>query len=449
MAGSGTWLVLLAVLVVAQSFATLPPAEAHGVPAAAKPSILAALVRDGEGEGLVELQGIYAVPEYWHIQEIDPAKYELQPEKYETFLIMLNVHVGELPHPDWSKISTLTIDGTREYQPLPASGLIIDSPHHQTIALLFPKTDPVGNPTITRDTKKLEVVIKDLEGLFLQGEEVKDDVKTIRWSLPVAIPEGAPQVNSIFALAVVIPVFAGFFFYLSPCFLELTSVYVAMISGVRIKELREKKSNKVVRTKVLLSAMLFVGGFALIYTLAGAVAGFGGALLQGSLFQSISFPLRLGGGTFMVFLGLQSSGVTQRMGFTRRILGLRTSPIFPRVANSCRTGGSFLVGLSFGCLQCFRGSIVAAMLFYAWALGSATQGAFMLLLLSLSFGIPFIAVAAVAGRSTFFERLAPRLVGVTSVATGVLLVVLGFATIVFDEHPLFDLINTFFHIGPV
>ncbi|MBI4257422.1 MAG: hypothetical protein HY619_00560, partial [Thaumarchaeota archaeon] len=172
-----------------------------------------------------------------------------------------------------------------------------------------------------------------------------------------------------------------------------------------------------------------------LYTTAGYIAGYGGEVLQNSFLNTISLPLRIGGGAFMIFLGLQSVGLVPRL------IGVRTAPIFPRAGESCRIGGSFLVGLSFGCLQSFRASIVTIMLYYTWAIGSAIQGALILLTLSLSFGIPFILYAIFSDKYSFVSKLAPKMdLYMPKILAGFMLLI-GTLMIIDAQHPILDLLD--------
>lgn len=410
------------------------PSFAHGIPEELKPAIMDSLIKYDEKGGSIEISAIYAIDEYWHLQNLNPREYGLNPDKNHIFMLILNVHVGDLPGhgsplPEWEKITFLRVDESKEFSPTSVK-LAVDSPHHQVVALEFPKSQAGGASTIPRDSKRIE--------LLVNGVESPNDIKLIRWSLPLTFskeasnalrPSGTVLLGS---LGTFFPLLAGLLVYFSPCFMEMTSVYVAMISGIRVSELSEKKNDRRFRIRILGSAILFVAGFASIYTAAGAVAGYSGQIMQGSVFEALAFPLRMIGGSVLVYLGVQSSGLGPR------IFGLRSSPLFPRVNASCRIGGSFLVGLTFGCLQCFRGSLVVAMLFFAWSIGSAGMGALMLLLLSLSFGIPFILIALVAGRTSFLARLAPRIGGYTRITTSVFLVATGVLTLFFDQHPILD-----------
>ena len=156
----------------------------------------------------------------------------------------------------------------------------------------------------------------------------------------------------------------------------MTSVYLALIAGIRVSEIADNKDSKRFRLRLLGAALLFVGGFASIYVAAGAIAGYAGSVLENSILNTLSLPFRLVGGGILIYMGLQASGLLPRL------LGVHSSPLFPRVNASCRTGGSFTLGLTFGCLQCFRGSLVVAMLFFAWSMGSALSGGIMMLILA-------------------------------------------------------------------
>ncbi|MCS4538733.1 MAG: cytochrome c biogenesis protein CcdA [Thaumarchaeota archaeon] len=418
---------------------TLPvvitPASAHQIPEELRPAIMDALIGYDETSGRIEVSAIYAIDEYWHLQNLNPREYGLDPDRNLIFMLILNIHVGDLPGhgsptPKWESIVSLSVDGRKELLPTSAK-MVVDSPHHEVIGIEFAKSSDGRTPIITADSKKIDLMVKGLESA--------DDIKDVAWSLPLTFSKDAaaairPSSNflALGTLGAFFPLFAGLLVYFSPCFMEMTAVYLAMISGVRVSELSEKKNNRRFRLRILAAAILFVAGFASIYTAAGAIAGYSGSIMQGSIFEDLSFPLRLIGGSVLVYMGVQSSGIGPR------IFGLRSSPLFPRANASCRIGGSFIVGLTFGCLQCFRGSLVVAMLFFAWSIGSAGMGATMLLLLSLSFGIPFILIALFAGRTTFLQRLAPRIGGYTRVATSFFLVTTGILIMIFDQHPLLD-----------
>lgn len=414
--------------------------SAHEIPAELKPAIMDSLIKYDDSGGSIEVSSIWAIDEYWHMQNLDPSEYGLRPSDNHVFVLVLNVHVGNLPgygspYPEWDKITFLRIvsdDGNRELAPSLVKSLE-ESVHHQVIVFEFTKQQQ-GTASIPNSSNEVTLLIKGLEG--------PGDIKAMTYFLPLTFSKEAANAlfpalgplsgSAVGSLFTFFPLVAGLLVYFSPCFMEMTAVYLALISGVKVSELSEKKSNRGFRLRIVASALLFVAGFASIYTAAGLVAGYSGQIMQGSIFEKLSFPFRIIGGSILIYLGVQSSG------YVPRILGLHSSPLFPKVNASCRVGGSFAVGLTFGCLQCFRGSLVVAMLFFAWTLGSAGMGGFIMLLLALTFGIPFVLIALMAGRTSFLEDLAPRIARYAGLATSAFLILLGVSTLLFDNHPLLD-----------
>lgn len=417
-------------VVIILGFGLVPQASAHSVPDSLKPQLFESLIKDAAGPGFIDVTGIYAVPEYWHIQGLRPEEYGVQVGASHVFLVTLTVHSGVLPgsgieRPDWASISLLKVDRAKEFKPITYQ-YIQNDVHHQVVALSFQKQDSYGKDIINKDTRLVE--------LYINGPD-EGGHYVIRWTLPVAIAEDSHGLQYLGWIGVLPAVFGGLLVYLSPCFLELTGVYVALISGIKLREISKTNSEWSVRRKVVSSSVLFVSGFTALYTVAGYLAGLGGEVLQNSFLNALSFPFRFGGGAFMVFLGLQSAGIVPK------IIHFRSSPIFPRVGDTCRVGGSFLVGLSFGCLQSFRASIVTIMLYYAWAIGSALQGALILLMLSLSFGIPFIFYAAFSHKYSFASRIAPKMNLYMPKILAAFMLLLGSLMITDAQHPLLDLLD--------
>ena len=60
-------------------------------------------------------------------------------------------------------------------------------------------------------------------------------------------------------------------------------------------------------------------------------------------------------------------------------------------------------GFSLGCMTCFSGAIVATLLIYVGALGSASVGAAVLFMFSLGVAIPFL------GAAFFLSRVMPMM----------------------------------------
>jgi len=213
-----------------------------------------------------------------------------------------------------------------------------------------------------------------------------------------------------FALAFV----AGLLAFTSPCCLPLMPGYVSYVSGVA----GDAGGSVAVRTRVVWSALLFVSGFASVFTLLGAGASAAGSFLL----RNRIFFTRLAG-VFVIIMGLVAIGV------------LRTSLLYRerRVdLRRIRTGpaGAIPLGMAFaiGWTPCI-GPVLAGILTAAASVQSAMRGALLLFTFSVGMGIPFVLLALGYSRSLrVFEwlrrhgRAVERAGGLVLVAIGVLMV---------------------------
>lgn len=95
--------------------------------------------------------------------------------------------------------------------------------------------------------------------------------------------------------------FGGVVSFLSPCVLPLVPAYLVNLAGEAVLDTGDSRAN---RGHVLRNSGAFVLGFAVVFTLVGASAGFAGALLVSHL-----DTLARVGGLVLVVLGLQMSGL--------------------------------------------------------------------------------------------------------------------------------------------
>lgn len=107
-------------------------------------------------------------------------------------------------------------------------------------------------------------------------------------------------VHGLFGPAVAF--FGGVVSFLSPCVLPLVPAYLVNIAGETV--LGGERTTAAERRRIFRHAVAFVVGFAAVFTVLGASAGFVGSLLTGQidLFTRI-------GGIVMVVLGMQMSGL--------------------------------------------------------------------------------------------------------------------------------------------
>lgn len=197
----------------------------------------------------------------------------------------------------------------------------------------------------------------------------------------------------------------------SPCCLPLMPGYVSYISGV-------SSSEEGRRRRVMGAALLFVLGFASVFTALGATASaFGGFLLTRlPLFIRVS-------GAFVIVMGLATLGVL-------KIPFLYKEKRFDLSRIRSGPGGAVPLGMAFafGWTPCV-GPVLGAILTAAAATKTVWRGSVLLFIYSLGMGVFFLLFAlgySKAGRTfRFFRRhglAIERTGGVLLVGMGVLLI---------------------------
>lgn len=224
---------------------------------------------------------------------------------------------------------------------------------------------------------------------------------------------------------------AGLVSFVSPCVLPLLPGYLSFISGASVQDIQEGETAQAKR--IFLSSLLFVLGFALIFSLLGSAFGMVGALLKDYklLTQQVS-------GIVIILMGLFVSGVLNIPALYREVRFL---------PDSRRLGvvGAFPLGMAFavGWTPCI-GPILAAV--YSLALSQPGKGASLLLIYSLGLGIPFVVSGLLFSRLTgalnWFKQhgaLIHRVSGGLLVVIGILLFTGQWTTLMSPIQRLFVL----------
>ena len=203
----------------------------------------------------------------------------------------------------------------------------------------------------------------------------------------------------------------GFLSFFSPCILPLLPVYIANLTSHEIFENREKRR----RFVIFFHSLVFVIGFAIVFTLFGAGAGLVGAALSThlELAKKIAGALIIAFGVLML-AALKIPWLNYEKRFT--VKGLTAGSYFR----------SFIIGAAFP---------VAWIPCTSWALGgilllagtsqTAWQGAYLLAIYSLGLGLPFLIMGAA------FDFVTPLLKNIRRysvwiyVTSGLLLIVMG------------------------
>jgi cytochrome c-type biogenesis protein len=246
----------------------------------------------------------------------------------------------------------------------------------------------------------------------------KAPLRRFEWDLPLPA-DAAPGARSALAAKIMIAValLAALLVVLSPCALELTLYYTAIISCTVTEGGKEAlASASAGKRRLYLNLGSFIAGFTLLYAASGATVGFIGEgvrspmgeygeiipLLGGSLI--VFFALKVAGaGALLRKLGIGSGETHQGHEKAGGLLG----PLWRGLAalrgfgqrgsgrpSGMRARDSFLVGmgLSSACLSCMGGAVLYPLLVYA-GITSWQYGLITLTLYSLGIAVPMVLIA--------------------------------------------------------
>ena len=179
---------------------------------------------------------------------------------------------------------------------------------------------------------------------------------------------------------------AGLISVLSPCVLPLMPAYLSLVSGISVEEMQEGATDSVLRRRVMLACLAFVGGFSVIFIVMGV-----GAVAVGQAVRTWHvevFGLEIGAvqiaGAFIILLGLHMTGLTPL-----RMLYRDTRFSFQTKRRSALS--AFLVGAGFalGWSPCI-GPPLAMILTIASSGETALEGVVLLAVYSSGLAIPFL-----------------------------------------------------------
>ena len=202
----------------------------------------------------------------------------------------------------------------------------------------------------------------------------------------------------------------GFISFISPCVLPLVPGYLSTISGVSFAEIQAGKG----RAKVLGPAILFCLSFTVMFVALGMTA-----TGVGTFFQDNRRELQQVAGVVLIALGFLFIATL----FVNRLNREWRPEVLLAKAS---TGGPIVAGLAFAVawLPC-TGPTLGAILTAASTEENVGQGGVLLAFYALGLAVPFILCAlAFSSVSGFFRFFRDHYTAIT-VASGVVLVVMG------------------------
>ena len=340
------------------------------------------LTRTSQLPGDIEVTALYATAEYRELVETAPAE-KLRPEGHFIFIIEERAQHGDLPseRPD----IVLDIDG-RVYQPLAIESEEVAGLQRKTI-VQFRNTDEHNQPLLQADSGRLEL-------LLTRSQTAAGDPVTLvsggMWNLPLALPPEL-QAERATSTLMLVSLAAGLLSStLMPCLLQLVLFFFATLGGVSVTTIT---SSGIVtgaeRRRIIWSISLFVLGFIVLFAIGGAWIGQAGKQAQIVYAESYR-STGVAAGIAVILFGLW-------VGVRARVPWVCDLPGAGKLGNLQGRYGLGMLGVAaafgLGCLSCYGGVIIGALMIYTGTAGSAGDGALVLAMFAAGVAIPFLAAA--------------------------------------------------------
>jgi len=187
-------------------------------------------------------------------------------------------------------------------------------------------------------------------------------------------------VESIYLVSFII----GFFSFLSPCIIPMITVYFTLITGLSLEDLQSATIQKKMKAHIVISTLVFILGFTLVFTLIGGIVS-----EVGHVFKDNIRYLNIVGGIFIILLGLKTAGLI-KLNFLHK-LDFSNKVDVRSVPQGYKYLSTFLVGIFFAivCSHCI------APTFYSVLMLTGTteiNGAVVMFFFSIGLGVPYLLV---------------------------------------------------------
>ena len=384
----------------------------------------------------LELSATFATEEFFQYVDRAAVVGNLRPDRNFIFFVSENIHQGQLSF-DLPEVSLHM--GDRVYEPEVSSGPNL-AEHHRITLYSFPKRDENGAFINIDDFDNVRLYVANK---YLGSEKKLTFVAV--WEAPYELPADLASRAGITPLAM-LALGAGLLSsVLTPCLLQLVVVFGSIIGGFATvpgnAAAGDSKVTPLIRRKIMLIALAFVTGFSLLYTLAGALIGAAGHGVQ-LLIAENSRTVAIVSGVLVILMGLWV-GIRGQRNDVCRVLDRRSV----RTQNFRDMAGSILVsmGYALGCTACFGGAIVATLIIYVGAIGSAAIGAGIMLTFSVGVAVPFLLSAWYLSRMNSVLSFLAAHARAISFLSMVLIITFGLILLTDNFHVVSDLIYP--HLG--
>ena len=207
---------------------------------------------------------------------------------------------------------------------------------------------------------------------------------------------------------------AGLLTYFSSCLVPLIPAFIAYITGVSFRDLKDKGKRRLLRKKTLIHSLLFIAGFSIVFVILGLTV----TLLGKALFRYQKI-IRIAGGILIMLFGMQLLGVLNFNFLTKE----RKLSVVTKGASYI---GSFLIGVTFAAAwtPC-AGPILGSILVLAGTKANVFMGAKLLTIYSLGIAVPFFITALLVDSFLSYFNKFQKVLGIINIIGGVFLIIVG------------------------
>lgn len=208
---------------------------------------------------------------------------------------------------------------------------------------------------------------------------------------------------------------AGLVSFLAPCVVPLLPAYISYISGVSVGQLQSGDIGQY-RARILISSLIYILGFSLVFIALGASAS-----VAGNLFAQNRELVQRIGGVVVIALGAWMMGILP-IAFLNRDYAF---PL-PERLRHLPVATPFLMGVTFAAAwtPCV-GAVLGSILLLAATQQTLGMGILLLAVYALGLAVPFLLVSIFIGSiGKFLTKSGPILAKIQK-AGGFLLIILG------------------------